>query len=469
MSADDDITRQERPAEASVGGGLALFTDLYQLTMLQAYFEERMTERAVFSLFIRRLPPRRNFLIACGLDPVLDYLESLRFTQQDLTYLDSLEIFSDRFLAWLTDFRFTGDIHAMREGTPVFANEPILEVEAPLPEAQLIETFVMNQVQLQTMLASKAHRVVTAARGRSVIDFGARRMHGTDAALNSARAFWIAGVNATSNVLAGQRFGIPVAGTLAHSYIQAHGDEAAAFLAFANLYPDTVLLIDTYDTLAGVQKVIDLAKQQGDDFKVRAVRLDSGDLLDLSLRVRDALDQAGLAHVQIIASGSLDEYEIERLVSSGAPFDGFGVGTAMGVSADAPFLDIVYKLTSYAGEGRVKLSANKPVLPGRKQVFRNADGDRDTGDTIARAEEDLTGRPLLDTVMHDGVRTIPPTYDLSELRRYAAEQIARLPETVRGLPEADPPYPVEISVKLNAYHQEVVRRTADGPMKHEPV
>ena len=469
MSADDDITRQERPAEASVGGGLALFTDLYQLTMLQAYFEERMTERAVFSLFIRRLPPRRNFLIACGLDPVLDYLESLRFTQQDLTYLDSLEIFSDRFLAWLTDFRFTGDIHAMREGTPVFANEPILEVEAPLPEAQLIETFVMNQVQLQTMLASKAHRVVTAARGRSVIDFGARRMHGTDAALNSARAFWIAGVNATSNVLAGQRFGIPVAGTLAHSYIQAHGDEAAAFLAFANLYPDTVLLIDTYDTLAGVQKVIDLAKQQGDDFKVRAVRLDSGDLLDLSLRVRDALDQAGLAHVQIIASGSLDEYEIERLVSSGAPFDGFGVGTAMGVSADAPFLDIVYKLTSYAGEGRVKLSANKPVLPGRKQVFRNADGDRDTGDTIARAEEDLTGRPLLDTVMHDGVRTIPPTYDLSELRRYAAEQIARLPETVRGLPEADPPYPVEISAKLNAYHQEVVRRTADGPMKHEPV
>ena len=294
MSADDEITRQERPAEASVGGGLALFTDLYQLTMLQAYFEERMTERAVFSLFVRRLPPRRNFLIACGLDPVLDYLESLRFTQQDLNYLDSLEIFSDRFLAWLTDFRFTGDIHAMREGTPVLANEPILEVEAPLPEAQLIETFVMNQVQLQTMLASKAHRVVTAARGRSVIDFGARRMHGTDAALNSARAFWIAGVNATSNVLAGKQFGIPVAGTLAHSYIQAHGDEAAAFLAFAKLYPDTVLLVDTYDTLTGVDKVVELAKQLGDDFKVRAVRLDSGDLLDLSLRVRDALDQAGL-------------------------------------------------------------------------------------------------------------------------------------------------------------------------------
>ena len=183
MSADDDITSQNQPADASAGDGLALFTDLYQLTMLQAYFEERMTERAVFSLFVRRLPRRRNFLIACGLNAVLDYLENLRFTQQDLAYLDSLEIFSDRFLAWLADFRFTGDVHAVREGTPIFANEPILEVEAPLPEAQVIETFVMNQVQLQTMLASKANRVVTAARGRSVIDFGARRMHGTDAAL----------------------------------------------------------------------------------------------------------------------------------------------------------------------------------------------------------------------------------------------------------------------------------------------
>ena len=460
MSADDDITRQKRPAGASEGDGLALFTDLYQLTMLQAYFEERMTERAVFSLFVRRLPPRRNFLIACGLNAVLDYLENLRFTQQDLAYLDSLEIFSDRFLTWLADFRFTGDVHAVREGTPIFANEPILEVEAPLPEAQLIETFVMNQVQLQAMLASKAHRVVTAARGRSVIDFGARRMHGTDAALNAARAFWIAGVNATSNVLAGKRFGIPVAGTLAHSYIQAHGDEAAAFRAFANLYPDTVLLVDTYDTLAGVQKVIELAKRLGEYFKVRAVRLDSGDLLDLSLQARAALDQAGLHNIQIIASGSLDEYEIDALLSSGAPLDGFGVGTAMGVSADAPYLDIVYKLTSYAGDGRVKLSANKPVLPGRKQVFRNSENERETGDTIARADEDLPGRPLLETVMRDGVRIIPPTYDLSGIRRYAAEQTARLPETVRGLPEADPPYPVEISAKLNAYHQDVVRRTA---------
>ena len=460
MTTDEEIARQECASEPSAHNNLALFTDLYQLTMLQAYFEERMTERAVFSLFVRRLPPNRNFLIACGLDTVLDYLESLRFTQQDLSYLDTLKIFSDRFLSWLADLRFTGDVHAVREGTPIFANEPIIEVEAPLPEAQLIETYVMNQVQLQTMLASKANRVVTAARGRSVIDFGARRMHGTEAAVKAARAFWIAGVNATSNVLAGKRFRIPVAGTLAHSYIQAHGDESAAFRAFANLYPDTVLLIDTYDTLAGVEKVIELDKKLRDDFKVRAVRLDSGDLLDLSQRVRIALDDAGLNHVQIIASSSLDEYEIDRLITSGAPIDGFGVGTAMGVSADAPYLDIVYKLTSYADEGRVKLATSKPVLPGRKQVFRQSDGDFDTGDTIGRADEELPGRPLLEPVMRDGERIIHSTHNLTETRRYAAEHIARLPDAVHDLPEADPPYPVEISPKLNAYHREIVRETA---------
>lgn len=457
MSADKDLTMQRSPTG---GDGLALFTDLYQLTMLQAYFEEGMTEPAVFSLFVRRLPRNRNFLVACGLDTVLDYLESLRFTRQELDYLESLGMFSDRFLAWLADLRFTGDVHAVREGTPVFANEPMLEVEASLPEAQLIETYVMNQVQLQTMLASKALRVVTAARGRSVIDFGARRMHGTDAALNAARAFRIVGVNATSNVLAGKRFNIPVAGTLAHSYIQAHGDESAAFRAFAALYPDTVLLIDTYDTLAGVDKVITLAKQLGADFKIRAVRLDSGDLLDLSRRVRGLLDRAGLHSVQIIASSSLDEYEIDALMFAGAPIDGFGVGTAMGVSADAPYLDIVYKLTAYAGEGRVKLATDKPVLPGRKQIFRMSDGERDTGDTIARADEDLPGRPLLEQVMRGGKRLIPPTHHLDETRRNAAEQIARLPQSVLDLPEADPPYPVEISSKLSAYHDEVVRQTA---------
>lgn len=445
--------------------GGALFTDLYELTMLQAYFEECMMERAAFSLFVRRLPPRRNFLIACGLDTVLSHLETLRFTEQDLAYLDSLGTFSGRFLAWLGEFRFTGEVQAVREGTPVFANEPILEVDAPLPEAQVIETFVMNQVHLQTMLASKAQRVVTAAQGRPVIDFGARRMHGIDAAVEAARAFWIAGVDATSNVLAGQRLGVPVAGTLAHSYIQAHDDETSAFRAFAKLYPDTVLLVDTYDTRTGVEKVIELANRLGEDFRIRAVRLDSGDLLDLSIGARVALDRAGLGHVEIIASGSLDEDKIAGLVSSGAPVDGFGVGTAMGVSSDTPYLDMVYKLTAYAGEGRVKLAAGKPVLPGRKQVFRRSEGERDVGDMIGRFDEDLPGRQLLETVMRGGARVASAGTDLKEIRRYAAEQVARLPETVRGLPEANPSYAVEISPGLTAYYREIAWHTASRSLE----
>ncbi|HBP90581.1 MAG TPA: nicotinate phosphoribosyltransferase, partial [Nitrospiraceae bacterium] len=261
----------------------------------------------VFTLFVRRLPVRRNFLLACGVDTVLDYLETIRFSEEDLAYLDSLRQFSSRFLSWLRDFRFTGEVYAVPEGTPVFANEPILEIVAPLPQAQIVETFIMNQIHVQTVLASKAQRVVAAAEGRPVIDFGPRRMHGIDAALKAARAFWIGGVAATSNVLAGKLYGVPVAGTMAHSYIQSHENEATAFRAFAQLYPETVLLVDTYDTLAGVKKVIDLARALGDDFKVKAVRLDSGDLLDLSRRARRLLDDAGLRDVEIFASGGLDE------------------------------------------------------------------------------------------------------------------------------------------------------------------
>ena len=244
---------------------LELFTDLYELTMLQAYLKEGMTDEAVFSLFVRRLPPQRNFLLACGLDTVLNYLESLSFSGRALAYLASLGKFSDHFLSWLGNFRFTGDVYAVLEGTPVFANEPLLEIVAPLPQAQLVETFVMNQIHVQTLQATKAQRVVAAALNRPVIDFGARRIHGIDTAVKGARAFYIGGVAATSNVLAGKQFGIPVTGTMAHSYIQAHSDEAAAFRSFAQLYPDTVLLVDTYDTLAGVNKVIALAEQVGDE------------------------------------------------------------------------------------------------------------------------------------------------------------------------------------------------------------
>ena len=438
-------------------GSHALFTDLYELTMLQAYFEEGMERDAVFSLFVRRLPAQRNYLLACGLETVLDYLEHLRFGEDDIAYLRTLGKFSDRFLAWLRDFRFSGDVVAVAEGTAVFADEPILEIIAPLPQAQLIETFVMNQIHLQTMTASKAARVISAAQGRSVVDFGARRYHGVDAAVKAARAFHIAGVSATSNVLAGKRYGLPLAGTMAHSYIQAHGNEAQAFRAFAHIYPDTVLLIDTYDTLQAVRKVIALASELGDAFKVRALRLDSGDLAALASEARRMLDEAGLQRVQLVASGSLDEDRVAELVLRDAPFDTFGVGTAMGVSSDAPSLDIAYKLTEYGGRGRVKLSADKLVLPGRKQVFRMAENERDVHDIIARAGEKMSGRPLLAPVMRQGKRLPDASPALEAVRDYARAQIARLPDHVRALTPAYPPYPVRPSDALLRYQEQVAR------------
>ena len=442
----------------------ALFTDLYQLTMMQAYEEEGLTEDAVFTLFVRRLPENRNFLVACGLDPVLDYLEALRFTDADLGYLATLDLFSERFLQWLEAFRFQGEVRALREGTPVFANEPILEIRAPLPAAQLVETLVMNQYHLQTVLASKAARVVGAAAGRSVVDFGTRRTHGVDAALKAVRAFYIGGVVATSNVLAGRIYGVPVAGTMAHSYIQAHDDERQAFAAFVRRYPDTTLLVDTYDTLEGVNKLIDLASELGAAFRVRGVRLDSGDLLALSKATRQRLDEAQLGALEIFASGSLDEYAIAELVAQGAPIDGFGVGTRMGVSADAPDLDFVYKLCEYAGRGRAKLATGKPVLPGRKQVFRQEANGRASGDIVGRMDEDLGGRALLHPMMEDGRRLPASRVSLDEARDYARREIAKLPEAVRAM-KTGAVYEVTISDSLAAHrdavHAELMKVNSD--------
>jgi nicotinate phosphoribosyltransferase len=434
----------------------AIFTDLYELTMLQAYFEEQMSERAVFSLFVRSLPPRRNYLLACGLDDVLTYLETVRFDQASLQYLSSLGRFSDRFLSYLEGLRFTGDVFAVPEGTPVFGDEPILEIEAPIAEAQFVETFVMNQIHLQTVLASKAVRVVEAAQGREVVDFGLRRIHGIDAGLKAARAFYIAGVDATSNLAAGQVYGLRVAGTLAHSYIQAHDDEYEAFRAFARLYPDTVLLVDTYDTLAGVRKVIELARELGSDFHVTAVRLDSGNLGELAVEARRLLDQAGLESVRIFVSGGLSEDEVAGLVKAGAPVDGFGVGTDMGVSRDVPALDIAYKLVEYGGRARLKLSTGKILLPGPKQVYRvERDGVADH-DVLARREEEPCGRPLLGRVMIGGRRSAEvPTLDASRAR--AQMELGRLPQRVRKLEPAVPPYGVEISDGL-MLESDVLRR-----------
>ena len=437
---------------------LALLTDLYQLTMLQAYVREGMFEAAVFDLFARRLPASRNYLVACGLDDALDYLEDLRFDETALEYLAGLGHFTSDFLDWLAGFRFSGQVRAVPEGTPVFANEPILEVVAPLPEAQLVETFLLNQVHFQTLVASKAARIADAADGRTVVDFGLRRYHGIDAGLKAARAAFIAGVDATSNVLAGQRYDIPVSGTMAHSYVLSHDDEAAAFERFAALYPETVLLVDTYDTLEGVQKVIELAGRLGDAFRVRAVRLDSGDLPALSRRAREMLDAAGLERVGIFASGDLDEYRIDALLTAGAPIDGFGVGTRMGTSEDAPFLNSAYKLVEYAGTGRMKLSTAKATLPGRKQVYRIESNGTFVRDVLALADEALSGTPLLTEVMRDGRRIAAQRAPLATLRDYCREQRNRLPDHIRARQPADPPYPVEISPGLAAARDALARR-----------
>ncbi len=433
----------------------ALFTDLYELKMAQSYIVEGMAESAVFSLFVRRLPRERNYLLACGQERVLGLLENLRFSEDDIAYLASIRQFDPAFLDWLRAFRFHGEVYAVAEGTPVFADEPIMEIVAPIAEAQIIETLVMNQITLATVLASKAARIVSAAKGRAVVDFAARRMMGIEAAVEGARAFYIAGVESTSNVLAGQRHGLPVAGTMAHSFVQAHDSEVTAFRAFAGNFPGTTLLVDTYDTMEGVRTAIALAKDPDAPIRVGGIRLDSGDLGALAKKARAALDEAGLHEVRIFASSGLDEYRIGALVADGAPIDGFGVGTAMGVADDAPALDIVYKLCAYAGRGRTKLATGKPILPGRKQVYRQEADGQAVGDVIARADERLPGRGLLQLMMAHGRRTAAAERSLADCRRHAAQELASLPPAVRGIEPAPEPYPVRLSEALASYAKAV--------------
>jgi len=429
----------------------ALYTDLYQLTMLQAYWREEMNETAVFDLFVRRLKDR-NYLLACGLEQALEFLETLSFSDEALDYLADQEQFDDAFLDWLADFEFTGDVHAVPEGTPVFPDEPILEVVAPIGEAQLVETFLLNQITFQTMVASKASRVVEAARrgnaDRLVADFGMRRLHGTDAAMKGARAAYIAGVDATSNVAAGHAYNLPITGTMAHSYVEAHDSEREALRAFSDLYPETVLLVDTYDTLNGVRKAIDLMDET-DDVQIRGIRLDSGDLAELAREARRLLDEAGLEDVLILASGGLDEHKITDLLDRGAPIDGFGVGTKMGTSADQPALDSAYKLCQYAGTPRMKLSANKSNLPGQKQLVRQYEDDTAVRDVIATADEQISGAPLLERVMAGGERTeTGAARPVSALREHAAARRSELPSRLRTLNADAAPYDVTLSDAL---------------------
>ena len=435
---------------------LILLTDLYQLTMVQAYWREAMSESATFSLFFRKLPPGRRFMLACGQQHAAELVSRLRFEERHLEQLAGTGTFEDDFLDWLAGFRFSGDIWTLAEGTPVFANEPLLEVDAPIAEAQLIESLIMNLVQLETVLASKAVRLVMAARGRPVVDFGLRRMHGVDAAVRGVRAYRAAGLASTSNVLGGLRHDLPLSGTMAHSYILAHDDECEALRAFARGYPNTTLLVDTHDTLEGVNKVIELLAEEP-SLSVAAIRLDSGDLGELAKGARRRLDAAGHPGIKIIASSGLDEHQIQALLDDGAPIDAFGVGTEMGVAADAPVIDLSYKLVEYAGRPRVKHSTGKVNLPGRKQLYRRRDAHgRLAGDVIARRDETLdAGEALLQPLVRGGAVDRETLAAAEGARERVAAALANMPDSLTRLAPGETDYPVDLSEALERLQREI--------------
>jgi nicotinate phosphoribosyltransferase len=438
----------------------ALLTDLYQLTMLQAYFEGGLEEEAVFEFFVRKLPPGHNFLMAAGLEQVLDYLENLAFTPAELDWVAATGRFRRDFVDRLGSLRFTGQVEAMAEGTVCFPDEPLLRVVAPLPQAQLVETRIINLLQYPTMVAAKAARCVLAAPGKLLVDFGLRRAHGAEAGLLSARASHLAGFDGTATVLAGMTWGIPLYGTMAHSFIQVHEGEEEAFVHFARCHPQaTTLLIDTYDTEAAARRIVPLAARLGaEGIVVQAVRIDSGDLAAHARQVRAILDAGGLAAVKIFASGNLDEARLHDLVAAGAPIDGFGVGTRMNTCADQPYLDCAYKLQEYAGRPRRKRSEGKATWPGRKQVYRRHGEDgRLAGDLLTTLDDPaVAGEALLRPVMATG-RRLAPAPPLTHIRAHAAAQLAALPEPLRSL-EQGAPYPVAVSEALRVLTDEVDRQ-----------
>ncbi len=446
-----------------------LLTDLYQLKMVEAYLARGADETAVFEFFVRRLPPGRGFLMAAGLEQALEFLEGFSFSQEDIDWLASTEMFGAAFPERLSDFRFTGDVHAMPEGTIFYPDEPILRVTAPLPQAQLVETRLINILHFQSLIASKAARHVLLAQGRQLVDFGLRRAHGAEAGLMAARASSLAGYDGTATVLAGKCFGVPLFGTMAHSFIQAFDDESLAFEAFAQTHPDDlILLLDTYDTEAAARKLVALAPRlHARGMKIKAVRLDSGDLVALSKSVRAILDDGGLRDVGILVSGGLDDNDIRTLLDARAPVDGFGIGTSLTTSSDAPALDCAYKLEEYAGVARRKRSAGKATLPGRKQVWRRFGPDgRMCGDIISLERELLEGEPLLAPVMRQG-RRIAAAPSMAESRLRAKENLERLPSALQRL-DAAATYQVEISDALLALAREVDRRTGGAGSHHEP-
>jgi len=398
----------------------ALITDLYELVMAQSYLEHGKTGKAVFSLFVRRLPENRNFLVACGLETLMKSLENFKFGDRELKYLKSLGIFKDWFLDYLRELELDLEFYALEEGTIFFQNEPILQVEGPLPKAQLIETLVINLIHFETLIASKAVRNYIAAKGKTLVDFGLRRAHSPMAGLLSARACYVGGFNGTSNLQAGMLYGIPVFGTMAHSYIMVFDQEEEAFRAFAKSFPDRVfLLIDTYDTVEGAKKALKLLKE---GIKVLGVRIDSGDIPELCREVRGILDQEGFKDVKILVSGGVDEYDIERWVSEGVPIDAFGVGTKLLTSADAPYLDIAYKLVEYEGKPKFKESPGKKTFPYKRQIWRFFKDGKFDYDKVSRFQEG----GLVKKVSF-------PLPSLKEIRERVLEQINQLPEELKNL------------------------------------
>lgn len=444
--------------------GISLLVDLYELTMSQSYFIYKKKTCATFDLFVRTPPRNRSYLVSCGLEDILSYVKNLRFSKQDLGYLRKQGIFSADFLKYLANFRFTGDIWAMQEGEIFFANEPVIRVTAPIIEAQIIESLLLNTINLQTMIASKASRVVSSAQGRKVYDFALRRTHGQDAGIKAARSSYIAGSSGTSNVLAGKLYNIPIAGTMAHSFVMSFKHEIDAFLAYSETFPHkTILLVDTYDTRVGIKNAVTIGlylKEKG--WRLGGIRLDSGDIVGLSKLARRMLDKSGLEFVRIFASGNLDEFKIRDLLKRGARVDSFGVGTNMGTSIDAPSLDVIYKISEVTDEdGRflptMKLSKGKVTYPGRKQVFRIQDrSKRFIKDVVGLEKERIKGKPLLKKVVEKG-RVIYKTPGLDKIRVSVKNNLSRFPQKLKDVVPGYK-YPVVISPQLKKLKDSLARQ-----------
>lgn len=440
----------------------ALLTDLYQLTMLQGYYYADMNEEAVFEFFVRRLPENRNFLLCAGLEQALDFLLNLQFQQAQLQWLEDSGFFTREFVQWLGQLRFTGSVDAVAEGRAVFTDEPLLRVQTPLPQAQLIESRLINILQFQTMVASKAARCVLAAPNKLLIDFGMRRAHGGEAAAWAARAAYIAGFSGTSTVSAGACWNIPVFGTMAHSFIQAHDSEIQAFRNFARVHPqNVVLLIDTYDTATGAQRVVELApelKAQG--IAIKAVRVDSGDLASEARKVRRILDAGGLEETGIFCSNSLDEYALQELLGQDAPIDGFGIGTRLTTCNDAPYLDCAYKMQVYKQIPRRKRSSGKTTWPGAKQIYRRyADNGQLSEDLLTlNSDTGHAGEALLQPQIRHGHR-VSQAESLKTIRQRCTAELQSLPPQLKRL-EPHHSYGVRISEALKELARETDLRQA---------